>query len=913
MKRIENVYKVLKKLCIKQYEENEKIIGVDSKSIAIELGLQRSNTSSDLNKLFRENRVDKIEGKPVLYKVKNINFRTSNEEHNNKIQTSYKWSDNGEFGENVFKEIIGSKFSLKNAVQQAKAAMIYPPNGLHTLILGETGTGKSMFAETMYKYVREIGKVKSNGPFVTFNCADYANNPQLLMAQLFGVKKGAYTGAEKDRTGLVEKANEGVLFLDEIHRLPPEGQEMLFYLIDKGIYRRLGEANVEYQAKVLIICATTENIESSLLKTFTRRIPMIIKLPALKDRTVEERYELIKNFFRMEASCVKSEISITANALKALLLYDCSNNIGQLKSDIKLCCAKAFLQSIMNRESEICVHSEDLPEYILRGAFRYKDLKEEIDKFIRKDVINFTISEKMSAQKEENKVFNFYEALEEKRNILQSKGLNENDIKLVMSLDIDTYLKKYILNVDNGDLEGLYKVVDKKIVDIIEEFLMEAGRILERVFRAKILHALSMHIASSIERIGLGKKIENNQLDYVKIHHSKEFYVAKLLKDKIKSQYNIILPEDEIGFIAMFLCMDKEEINKEGKVAVLVAMHGESAATSMADVANRLLEEEHAVGYNMPLDQKPEKALENLTEVVKRINRDKGVILLVDMGSLVFFGDMIYERTKISVRTVELVSTPMVLEGTRKALLGANLDEVYESCINLSPYIGRMYKDDFEFKQGFKNNVILTACITGQGTAVKLKAILEKKIDVDKFDIDIIPIDVSDNIKYKNNIEKIKEKKNVLAIASVLDPKDENIIYISTSDIFIKEKLDCFNNNMKILNTIDNMRAVINETIDINANKYIESFKKFYIHLVNSNVNIDENIVLGLILHLGCALERVLKNKKQIHIKNKEKFFEKYNDEFKIIKRAITSMEKEFGIVFPDEEYLNIMKIIYFL
>lgn len=422
-----------------------------------------------------------------------------------------------------------------------------------------------------------------------------------------------------------------------------------------------------------------------------------------------------------------------------------------------------------------------------------------------------------------------------------------------------------------------------------------------------------MHIASSIERIGLGKKIENNQLDYVKIHHSKEFYVAKLLKDKIKSQYNIILPEDEIGFIAMFLCMDKEEINKEGKVAVLVAMHGESAATSMADVANRLLEEEHAVGYNMPLDQKPEKALENLTEVVKRINRDKGVILLVDMGSLVFFGDMIYERTKISVRTVELVSTPMVLEGTRKALLGANLDEVYESCINLSPYIGRMYKDDFEFKQGFKNNVILTACITGQGTAVKLKAILEKKIDVDKFDIDIIPIDVSDNIKYKNNIEKIKEKKNVLAIASVLDPKDENIIYISTSDIFIKEKLDCFNNNMKILNTIDNMRAVINETIDINANKYIESFKKFYIHLVNSNVNIDENIVLGLILHLGCALERVLKNKKQIHIKNKEKFFEKYNDEFKIIKRAITSMEKEFGIVFPDEEYLNIMKIIYFL
>lgn len=91
-----------------------------------------------------------------------------------------------------------------------------------------------MFAETMYKYAKEIGKLKANAPFVAFNCADYANNPQLLMSHIFGVKKGTYTGAIMDRIGLVEKANEGILFLDEVHRLPAEGQEMLFYLIDKG-------------------------------------------------------------------------------------------------------------------------------------------------------------------------------------------------------------------------------------------------------------------------------------------------------------------------------------------------------------------------------------------------------------------------------------------------------------------------------------------------------------------------------------------------------------------------------------------------------------------------------------------------------------------------------------------------------
>jgi len=84
----------------------------------------------------------------------------------------------------------------------------------------------------------------------------------------FRGKKGAYTGADRDRAGLVEKADGGILFLDEVHRLPPEGQEMLFYLMDKGIYRRLGESESQHKANVLIICATTESIESVLLRTF---------------------------------------------------------------------------------------------------------------------------------------------------------------------------------------------------------------------------------------------------------------------------------------------------------------------------------------------------------------------------------------------------------------------------------------------------------------------------------------------------------------------------------------------------------------------------------------------------------------------------------------------------------------------
>lgn len=402
MKRIDNVYETLKKLCSKRYDEDGKVNGFSAIEISEHMNIQRTNASSDLNKLYKDGIIEKIGGKPVLYKIKDSDI----ERGINEVSACRDVIDN----------IIGADLSLKNASQQARAAIIYPPNGLHTLILGETGTGKSMFAETMYQYAREIKKIKANAPFIAFNCADYANNPQLLMSHIFGVKKGAYTGANKDRIGLVEKANEGILFLDEVHRLPAEGQEMLFYLIDKGIYRSLGETDEEHKVKILIICATTESVESTLLKTFTRRIPMIIRLPALKDRSIEERYELIKNFFKNKANCIKQSIIVTANALRALLLYNCSNNIGQLKSDIRLCCSKAFLENMMKREKYIRIHSQDLPKYILKGLFKYKEKRSEIERFVNKGIIKFSIDENNTRDDENINIFDFYGALEEKVN-----------------------------------------------------------------------------------------------------------------------------------------------------------------------------------------------------------------------------------------------------------------------------------------------------------------------------------------------------------------------------------------------------------------------------------------------------------------------------------------------------------------
>ncbi|MEG6570549.1 sigma 54-interacting transcriptional regulator [Thermoanaerobacterium thermosaccharolyticum] len=900
MKRIDKVYEKLRDICLKQLKNDGKISGCSAIDLAKELSIHRSNASSDLNKLFKDGKVSKIEGKPVLYCIKSDELN----KNINPIETD------------AFSRVIGSNLSLKNAVQQAKAAIMYPPHGLHTLLLGETGTGKSMLAETMYEYAKEIGRLKTNAPFITFNCADYANNPQLLMAQLFGVKKGAYTGADKDKIGIVEKADKGILFLDEVHRLPPEGQEMLFYLIDKGMFRRLGETDIQHKVDVLIICATTENVESILLKTFTRRIPMVINLPSLKERTYEERFEIIKNFMIDEASVIKNDIFITSNALKAFLLYDCPNNIGQLKSDIKLCAAKAYLGFMMNRDKEVVIHTEDFPQYIKRGLFKYKEEKDKIDKFIKDDKIRFSTDKNDIISSEGSKAFNFYEALEEKRRSLEEKGISEKDIKLIMSLDIETYLKRYINEAKRYNLEELYKVVDKRIVDIVDNFLNHARKILKRDFSEKTLYGLSMHVASSIERILSGKKIENHQLDDIKRIYKDEFEVSKELKKLIEREFDIEVPEDEVGFITMFLCLDIKQEKDDEKVSVIVAMHGESTATSIADVSNRLLGENFVVGYNMPLDQKPEIALNNLCDLIKKTNKGKGVLLLVDMGSLVFFGDMVYEKTGIPVKTVEMASTPMVLEAGRKALLNASLDEVYDSALNLSPYIGRIYKDNFEIQNGFKNDVIITACITGEGTALKLKSILEKKLDLKSAGIDIITLNIEDKREFKRKLQNIKTEKNILAVVSAFDPGDDTLKYISTTDIFDNRKLSSLKamiDSRDALDTINNMKEIIAENVDIDADKYINAFKEFYLNIAENKVSLDNDKIIGLILHLACAIERVLKGGELIRIKNCKSIIEDNASKYEMIKTAVKPVNEAFNVTLSDDEYVSIMKIIYSL
>ena len=96
-----------------------------------------------------------------------------------------------------FQALNGYDGSLRGVVETCKASISYPPNGLPTLLYGQTGTGKSLIARKIYEYGINQGILKKDAEFVHVNCSEYANNPELLTAYLFGYKKGAFTGMGK--------------------------------------------------------------------------------------------------------------------------------------------------------------------------------------------------------------------------------------------------------------------------------------------------------------------------------------------------------------------------------------------------------------------------------------------------------------------------------------------------------------------------------------------------------------------------------------------------------------------------------------------------------------------------------------------------------------------------------------------
>ena len=770
--------------------------GLTTEMVAQALALARSNVSKELNTLVREGQLTKLTGRPVRYTqpelaptsvVAPAQPRPTQAKHQSKpvgTTTAPKVA-----ATDIFESMIGTHESLQNQVEQAKAAILYPPRGLNTLVIGPTGSGKTYFANTMYEFAETQGVLTNPQGLITFNCADYAHNPELLMSHLFGYIKGSFTGANEDKDGLIQEADGGMLFLDEVHRLPPEGQEMIFYFMDHGTYSRLGETAKNHHANVRLVCATTEDPKSSLLQTFVRRIPITIQLPAFNQRSAKERLALLKALLSLEAARINKQIRLTEDVVQALLGSVTYGNVGQLKSNIQLVCAQGFVNSIEN-DTEINITMDDLPQNIRSGLMTVASNRHELGAIseLLDPVLIVKPNDGPTPLRNKNDnyelPYNLYEIIGDKASLLRREGLDKEHINRFITTDINLHLKSFYkqtqLNVSPEN--KLAEIVDQDVIDFTKTAQATIQEMLGYNFKDNFIYAVSLHISSFIKRIQAGKPMRQMSADMLAMvkEYPAEIKAAQVLKQNLDERYHLPIPQSEVYYLAILL-ISLKSMQLNGKVGVFVAAHGMSTASSMTQVVGQLLDDYDAAAFDMPLDMDPEVAYGHVKTQIQNLDAGNGVLMLVDMGSLTTFGKRLQKETGIPIRTIDMVTTPVVLEAVRKSgLIDSDLETIYRELVGFKGYsrISRNLPTEKATEPiepatsttpDENHRAIIAICATGVGTAERIKTILDSLLAQNFIEgITVFPISVVD---MSTRLAQISRSYKIIAATGIAKPK----------------------------------------------------------------------------------------------------------------------------------------------
>lgn len=206
------------------------------------------------------------------------------------------------------------------------------PSDLPVLIQGETGTGKELVARALYRH-----SLRARGPFVVINCA--AIPATLLESELFGYVQGAFTGAVRDRIGLIGAAHRGTLFLDEVGELPAELQPRLLRVLQSGEFTRLGSTRTE-TADVRCLAASNRDLDREIeagrfrSDLYYRLAAVTLKIPPLRDRP-HDIHLLADHFVRQYAAgYAKEPPRLNSECLAALSAYAFPGNVRELESEM---------------------------------------------------------------------------------------------------------------------------------------------------------------------------------------------------------------------------------------------------------------------------------------------------------------------------------------------------------------------------------------------------------------------------------------------------------------------------------------------------------------------------------------------------------------------------------------------------
>lgn len=926
MKRIDVVYRELERLTQQRLSGNDRVEDrVTAQKIGLNLGLARNSVSKELNQLWYTGKAVKIKTRPVCFLHREALEKRAGQAFPQEIITpgllqhllAPAVPDTGD----PFRAMIGYDRSLQSAIEKGKAAVLYPA-ALHVMLTGPSGAGKTWFAELMHQFARQQ-RDNAALPLVCFNCAEYAHNPELLSSHLFGHRQGAFTGAARDKTGLIAQANGGYLLLDEIHRLPFEGQEKLFSLLDRGEYRPLGSSGEAVRIDVRLICATTEALDSALLRTFLRRIQICIELPGLRERSLDEQIELSCGFLQRESARINRPIRIDKALLQWLLDKPLEGNVGQLKSDIQFLCARAWMADAGHAGGVLSLDKRFVDRAFLPSAA----LRLRVDPlFARGDWLDITGMQRASALlpapavREDGDMF--YHFLSREYANLRNSNVPAPQTLAIIKNKLRSIFKYGLYGRDSA-LKGTNARLEQQLARLVE--------LIERLTGFSLAENMVNHLRKHVLVL----------LDYVQRGAIPPLYSSSLILDYCKDEYQHALqlvrdieaifaircPSTEIVYLCLFLqaCRRyRQQVEAPPGLGVILIAHGATTASSMAHYGNQVLEQELFTAIDMPFDQSVHDTLDLLIEQVRRGAYGR-LVLMVDMGSLVHFGSAISQLFSIEVLLVPDISLASLLE--------VGLDLTYDTR-ELEPLSRLMQSKHIACQrctpeQSGGGRVLVIACITGLGTADKIRTVLMESFgEMLGNDARLLVLDYADMRSAEYLQQALLPGERLVGIVGTFQSELPEIPFISLEELFSEQgpelilglfdpQTPCAERQQEVERCASRfisaltLESIIGHISVLNPRRILQEVEQILQQICRQlGLSPGRLVTLRFLIHCCCMVERIVISRKPLQMPLE-------NDAgqdllaLSVIKSRFSALEAAYAIQLSDAEYYYIYQLLY--
>lgn len=895
-----------------QFSFQQDFLIYSAEHIASAMKLKRNTVSGYLNQLAQESLLIKINSRPVYFlERKSLEFVLDfpiYEDSFDSLEKFLIFCRKKPQKPDVFFSLAGSEGSLRQIVNQIKIAVNYPPSGLPILIQGNTGVGKSYLAQLAYQYAIDQAVLKPSAPFLSFNCAQYADNAELLSSHLFGYMKGSFTGAISDRKGLLEEAEGGILFLDEVHRLSPEGQEKLFTFLDKGIFRRMGEASGWRTGHIRFIFASNQNAAEYMLPTLYRRIPITVKIPDLKDRLPGERLHLICQYLLRESQRLNQPVIISRNVLNDMTDFEYSGNIGELINVIQYICGNALVNS---KDGQIRITRTCYPDTFLY-QITWQESSSDSEPFleIRPDM---SIPEIINAAGPSPSPLPLFSLLLKQFKQIQgdiSKKKFEESWNHTVNQYIDmlymqeSFLEPNLLTCFKPVLERIWKQLEFRM-----GFLSVPGA----------WYPAAMYLYQ--RRCGLTRFLTSDSSElylltrYIHENFAPEYNAAKFFCSLLELDLEMeCTQEDILFFSAWFHTFQKKALLKP--IRVLLLCRSPAISAGIANICNRSL------GIPLfepliPLSQDSyTKTIRNFISQLEPQPSDFQLLFLLDDGNIADILSSV-EESALSIGIITGINTGLALNigkqlsagDTLKNILSALPAECFPKSRLIQPRIP-------------KRLLIITTCISGQGTAIKIQHMLEESF----FDVPQLQIRAIDFLHLKDPgvIQKLKNDFQIIAIVGTDNPRIQEIPFVSIEKLIRGEGEGRLENlfgsslssehSQRILNRLlanFSLENMVSSITIIDARLLIQDIEVLLTRLEQYlKTSFSNELKINLMIHISAMMERLVRSNPIPEYAGLDELKNQHPDFLFLFQRAFLLMEQKYGVNITDTEIGIIYGII---